>query len=359
MDVNETQYMVFPEGEDLSDILKMTGAGRLVPSFYIYKSNGTVEQVQIGDEPILKIGTGLQCDVILDEPAIAECQVAIIRVGDEAIFMDCGAKDIVQFNGVKRRQLIMPSESRVMIKIGATWIVYIGIDYHVYDETDSVLLKRSLFTPSDEALGDILIQHMDKEWYSNQSPILIGSHNSCDFRIEGVDVKPLHAIIYFSPEGVFIEDITHGKPGIKVNDAPSIGIRPLTEDAVLNISGMDLPIYVYEDIEGQCKKIFAGLDRTPPLMLRDLQDPNTPLIELPESRQKLSVGREHGCDIMLDHTSVSRQHAFLQSRGKYLHLMDNNSSNKTHINLQPIDKATAIPGDIVGFGSTKFLLQYL
>ena len=358
MNVNETQHMVFPEGEDLSDILKMTGAGRLVPSFYIYKKNGTVEQVEIGDEPILKIGTGLECDVILDEPAIAECQVSILRVGDEAIFMDCGAKDIVQFNGVKRRQLVMPTESRVIIKVATTWIVYVGIDYHVYDETDSVLLKRSLYAPSEEALGDILIQHMDKEWYSNQSPILIGSHNTCDFRIDGTEVKPLHAIIYFTPDGVFIEDLTHGKPGIKVNDTPSIGIRPITEDIVINISGHDISLYVYEDLKGQCRKIFEGLNRQPTLVLRDLQDPDTPIIELPESRQKLSIGRDESCNIVLNHTSVSRQHAFLQSRGKYLHLMDNDSSNKTHINLQPIEKSTAIPGDIVGFGSTKFLLQY-
>ena len=359
MDVNETQHMVFPEGEDLSDILKMTGADRLVPSFYIYKKNGSVEQIQIGEEPILKIGTGLGCDVILDEPVIAECQVSILRVGDEAIFMDCGTKDIVQFNGVKRRQLIMPSESRVVIKIGATWIVYVGINYQVYDETDSVLLKRSLYTADDNALGDILLQYNDKDWYSNGSPILIGSHNTCDFRIEGTDVKPLHAIIYFTPDGLFIEDLTHGKPGIKVNDTPSIGIRPISEDVVILLCGKEIPLYVYEDIAGQCRKIFDGLNRTPILILRDLENPDTPLIELPESRQKLSVGRESGCNIMLDHTSVSRQHAFIQAREKCLHLMDNGSSNKTHINLQPIEKSTAIPGDIVGFGSTKFLLQYM
>jgi len=359
MDVKETQHMVFPEGEDLSDILKMTGAGRLVPSFYIYKKNGTVEQIEIGEDPILKIGTGLDCDVILDEPAISEYQVAILRVGDEAIFMDCGSKDIVQFNGVKRRQLIMPTESRVIIKVGATWIVYVGIDYHVYDETDSVLLRRSLYAPSDESLGDILLQHMDKEWYSNRSPILIGSHNTCDFRIKGTVVKPLHAIIYFTPDGVFVEDLTSGKPGIKVNGAPSIGIRPITEDIVLEVSGMDLSIYVYEDIAGQCRKIFEDLNRTPSLMLRDLQDLDTPLIELPESRQKLSVGREVNCNIILNHDSVSRHHAYLQAREKCLHIMDNHSSNKTHINLQPIEKSTAIPGDIVGFGSTKFLLQYV
>lgn len=358
MNTNETQHMVFPEGEDLSDILKMTGAGRLVPSFYIYKKNGTVEQIEIGEEPILKIGTGLSCDVILDEPIISECQVSIIRVGDEAIFMDCGAQDIVQFNGVQRRQLVMPTESRVIMKIGSTWIVYVGIDYHVYDETDSVLLKRSLYAPADDALGDILLQYNDKEWYSNRSPILIGSHNTCDFRIDNKDVMPLHCIIYFAPAGLFIEDLTKGKPGIKVNGTPSIGVRPITEDINLDISGIEIPLYAYDEIKGQCNKLYRDLNRTPSLMLRDLQNPETPLITLEESRQKITIGRESDCNIMLDQISVSRKHAFLQPRGKKLHIMDNQSSNKTHINLQPIDKSTAIPGDIVGFGSTKFLLQY-
>lgn len=359
MNTNETQHMVFPEGEDLSDILKMTGAGRLVPSFYIYKKNGSVEQIEIGDEPILKIGTGLSNDVILDEPIISETQVAILRVGDESIFMDCGTEDIVQFNGVQRRQLTMPTESRVIIKIGSTWVVYVGIDYHVYDETDSVLLKRSLYAPSDTALGDILLQYNDKEWYSNGSPILLGSHNTCDFRIDNTDVQPLHCIIYFTPKGLFLEDLTKGKPGIKVNGTPSIGIRPITEDVTLNvINGIDVPIYVYDDIAGQCKQLYMGLNRTPNLILKDLVNPDTPVIALEESRQKLSIGRDTDCNITIDDGSVSRKHAFLQARGKRLHIMDNQSSNKTHINLEPIEKSTAIPGDIVGFGSAKFLLQY-
>ncbi|MCM8529003.1 MAG: FHA domain-containing protein [Lentisphaeraceae bacterium] len=358
MNVNETQHMVFPEGEDLSDILKMTGAGRFVPSFYVYKKNGAVEQVEIGDECILRIGTGSECDVVLDEPIISEFQVAIIRVGDESIFMDCGTQDIVQFNGIQRRQLIMPTESRVVMKIGSTWVVYVGIDYHVYDETDSVLLKRSLYAPSDNALGDILLQYNDNEWYSNGSPILIGSHNSCDFRIDSFEVKALQCIIYFTPDGLFIEDLTKGKPGIQVNGTPSIGIRPITEDITISFSGIDIPLYVYDDIKGQCKQLFQGLNRTPNLLLRDLQNPDTPPISLEESRQKLSIGRDAECNIVLDETSVSRKHAFLQPRGKRLHIMDNQSSNKTHINLQPVEKSTAIPGDIVGFGSAKFLLQY-
>ena len=272
--------------------------------------------------------------------------------------MDCGTEDIVQFNGVQRRQLIMPTESRVVIKIGSTWVIYVGIDYHVYDETDSVLLKRSLYTASDDALGDILLQYNDNEWYSNGSPILIGSHNTCDFRIDNSEVKPLHCIIYFTPDGLFIEDLTKGKPGIQVNGTASIGIRPITEDITLSLCGIEIPLYVYDDIKGQCKKLYEGLNRTPILILRDLQNPETPLITLEESRQKISIGRESDCNIMLNEISVSRKHAFLQPRGKRLHIMDNGSSNKTHINLQPIDKSTAIPGDIVGFGSAKFLLQY-
>ena len=358
MSTHETQFSIFPEGDDLNDILNMTRSGRLTPSFFVYKKNGEVEQIQILEEGILKIGKGDSCDVVLDDPSVSDVQVSVIRLADECIFMDSGANDVVQFNGIKCRQMVMPSETRVVMKIGNSWVVYVGIDYHVYDETDSVLLRRALYKPSDETLGDILLQCGDLEWYSNESPVLVGSHNACDFRIEGNNVKPFHCFIYFAPEGLFIEDLTKSKPGIKVNGAPAIGVYPINEDATLSIGDKEVFLYVYDDVKGQCNNLFRTLNRTPGLVLKDIQNPDTPKFPLEASRNKLTVGREEGCDILLDDTSVSRKHAFVQAREKCLHIMDNQSSNKCHINLQPVDKATAIPGDIIGFGSMKFLLYY-
>lgn len=38
------------------------------------------------------------------------------------------------------------------------------------------------------------------------SSVLIGFHVCCDYKIFGIEFKPFHALIYFSSEGVFVED---------------------------------------------------------------------------------------------------------------------------------------------------------
>ena len=341
------------------DVINIPNDNRLVPSFFVYEKN-KVKHIEIPkDESIFRIGRGEANDITLNDNTISDTQVSIVKVGEYCYFMDCGTKDCVSFNGVKKRQAIAKVDSRMIMKIGNTLVIYIGIDCRMYDETDSILLKRSLITThghrSSEA--EVLLKCDQGEWYSDSAPILVGSHNTCDYKISGPLIQPFHFMVYFNKRGLFVEDLTHGTPGIKIDNLRLIGAKAITEDCAIFIDKKTIFLYVYGEVKDRCNSLFGELDETPNLALTNLKNSLEP-VALPKTNERLSIGRASTSNIVIPDPSVSRVHAHVVIRDKCLFLVDNNSHNKTFVNLKPISKSTVIPGDIVEFGDTPFMLHY-
>ena len=71
---------------------------------------------------------------------------------------------------------------------------------------------------------------------------------------------------------------------------------------------------------------------------------------------EVTVGRDPRADILLDDSTVSRQHAvFRRENGAYT-VIDAGSLNSTYVNRQRVDKATLKNGDEIMIG--KFRLIY-
>ena len=332
---------------------------RLTPSFFIYEK-GKVRKIQIeAGQSLFNIGTNPENEIVINDELSSDVQVSIVRLGKKCYFMDCGEKDLVMFNGIQKRQEIIPAESRMVIRIGSTWIIYIGIDHHKYDETDSVLLKRSLIKciKQKNSYGDVLLKLGDHECYSSSAPILVGSHNSCDYRIDHCDVSPFHFIVYFAPAGLYIEDITHGKPGLILNDAPCKYPTILNTDSSIKINKLEIGLFLYGSIKEQCQFLYSELNRHPGLTLTDVKHANF-CYDLPLSNKKLTIGRSQDCDIILNDNAASSFHAQIMVRDKLLLIQDNNSTNGTHINRSPINKGHVKPGDLIEMGDSCLLLHY-
>ncbi|MCM8537990.1 MAG: FHA domain-containing protein [Lentisphaeraceae bacterium] len=335
---------------------------RMKPSFFIYEKN-RVRQVDINnEESIFKIGKGQDCDITLDDNTISDTQVSVIRMGEYCYFMDCGTKDRVTFNGVTKRQEVSLAETRMIMKIGNTWVVYIGIDAANFDDTDSIVLKRSLINSTPQSStpeAEILLKSNFGEWYSDSAPILVGTHSSCDYKISGDNIQPYHFLISYGPQGVFIEDMTHGKPGIKVDGLNCIGIRPIKDDITINIGKLAIYLYAYGDIKERCRTLFHNYNPKADLALSALSEHKNKSINLPRTNEKLTIGRSSDSNIIIpDDPSISRIHAYMVIRDKCLFLEDNQSHNKTYVNLKPITKTSVLPGDIIEFGDSAFLLHY-
>ena len=336
--------------------------GRLTPSFFVYEKN-KVRHVQIPeDENIFKIGRSESADITINDNTLSDIQIAIVKLGNYCYFMDCGTKDRSYFNGVLKRQMVVPAESRMVMKVGKTSIVYVGLDCRNLDETDSIILKRSLIhthsTANTESEAEILLKSNFGEWYSDSAPILVGSHNSCDYKISGPMVKPFHFIVYFSPQGAFIEDLTGGSPGIKVDGLSCRGCKPIKGDLIVAIEKLEIFLYVYGEISQRSQSLFAGYKPNQDLALTPLSFPDAQAIPLPKTNERLTIGRSSECNLVIPDPSVSRIHAHVIIRDKCLFLVDNNSHNKTYVNLKPIIKSSVLPGDIMEFGDTAYMLHY-
>ena len=337
--------------------LIMPGPGneRLTPSFFVYEEEG-IRKIDIkSDHAVFRIGAGAGNDIVLRDPSVSEYQVTVMRMGGECYFMDCGEKDVVQFNGVQKRQEIVPAESRMVMRIGKTWVIYIGIDFHKYDETDSVILKRSLIRDAlAKSYGEFLLKYGDHEWHSSKAPILVGSHNACDYRIDDEKCSPFEFMVYFSPTGLYVEDIAHN--GLTVNGNSAKVPMKINQDSKVMLGDRLIYLYLYGEVDTQCQHLFSNLDRQPGLMLSHMR--NGCSLPLPKTSRRMSIGRSEEADIILEDTAASRIHAHIMIREKYLLIQDNSSSNKTFVNLAPITKAHLRPGDIVEMGDSCFLLHY-
>lgn len=71
---------------------------------------------------------------------------------------------------------------------------------------------------------------------------------------------------------------------------------------------------------------------------------------------EVTVGRDPRADILLDDSTVSRQHAVFRRKNGAYTVIDAGSLNGTYVNRQRVDKATLKNGDEIMIG--KFRLIY-
>jgi hypothetical protein len=360
MDLTSIGRPKMPSKEDLHNIEMLNDSHLLTPSFFVF-SHDEMTQYKIPEsQQLFKIGRSQKCDITLDDHGISSEQVSVVRLGDTCYFMDCGAHDCVYFNGINERQAFIPSEGRMVMRIGHTWVVYIGIDAHNYaDLGDSMLVKKAL-TASEEieknVEGEIVIDSLFGEWLTHSSPILIGSHISCDYKIYGSSVKAFHALIYFTPQGAFVEDLTHGFPGLTIDNVKTIGGCPIDKNMEIKIDETPINLKIYGDLHLRCDCLFFGLETKPNLALTQLKAANGNTFPLKHGNY--TVGRGHDCDIIINDSSVSKHHATLFSENKYLKMTDTGSKNRCYVNTNEVKKASVHPGDIIEFGDAFFLLHY-
>jgi DNA-binding NtrC family response regulator len=104
------------------------------------------------------------------------------------------------------------------------------------------------------------------------------------------------------------------------------------------------------------KPPFAAADREAGAYLLVISDSSSTLHPLPASGT-LVIGRDAGCDVILPHTSVSRQHAQLIIDGRRMTLVDLQSRNGVFVNGERMVRERALaPGDLVQLGALTLVL---
>jgi hypothetical protein len=77
----------------------------------------------------------------------------------------------------------------------------------------------------------------------------------------------------------------------------------------------------------------------------------------PGTGTSFTIGRDGSCDLLVEHTSVSRWHARLDRQGDRWVLADAGSTNGTRVNGWRVRRPVPVqPGDYVMFGSAVFIV---
>ena len=75
--------------------------------------------------------------------------------------------------------------------------------------------------------------------------------------------------------------------------------------------------------------------------------------------ENATVGRESGCQIVLDHPSVSREHATLRRVADEVSVEDQGSANGTFLNSVRVTTAALSQGDSIRFGDITFAVELI
>ena len=342
-----------------SDLLPSAGSQKgLTPCFYVIDRQSTRKVDIKADDVVFSFGKGDKNDIVINDASISAIQMRAVFFNSEWHFMDAGLRDALSFNGLRCRQMISKNESRMIIKCGNSWIIYVGLDSTKYTDTDSVILRKSILnnTPSrpiDDAIATIRCKNASRD--TSSAPVLVGSHSACDLKMKGLE--PFHFIVYWSQDGLFVEDMTQGKPGTSLNNMKLINQTPLRDGSSITAGQHKFDLEISGSIELQTQGLVDRYNAKPRLSISSLNATISPVLLRPGLRN-LVIGRHPQCDIMVVGDSVSRRHAQVTSRDKSLLLEDLESANGTFVNLTPIQRAVLIPGDILEIGHAPFLIHY-
>jgi pSer/pThr/pTyr-binding forkhead associated (FHA) protein len=70
-----------------------------------------------------------------------------------------------------------------------------------------------------------------------------------------------------------------------------------------------------------------------------------------------AIGRDEGCWLRLENTSVSRRHALVSRRGDACRIRDLGSTNGTLVNGAAVTVAELLPGDEVRLGEVALYVR--
>jgi pSer/pThr/pTyr-binding forkhead associated (FHA) protein len=99
--------------------------------------------------------------------------------------------------------------------------------------------------------------------------------------------------------------------------------------------------------------VAAPVALRPPARLVMISPP-APGAEYAFSRPKMRIGRAEELDIVINHKSISREHAELERIADRLRIRDLGSANGTRVNGRDVSDQEIVPGDVIELGQVRF-----
>lgn len=78
---------------------------------------------------------------------------------------------------------------------------------------------------------------------------------------------------------------------------------------------------------------------------------------IPLRKELVLVGRQGVCDLLLEHSTISRTHCLLLQRDDFLTVRDLESTNGCRVNGQRIRESDLYNGDVLSIGRVKYRVE--
>lgn len=330
----------------------------------LVRKAGSVGNLNLSNDNVtFSIGNSREeSEIHLNDPIISKRQLVIVRIGREFVMVDCGVKDLVRFDGIMARQVVIPVNVRCIITMGSSVLVFNSKELPASPPglPTGLMARSGHFVPDSQLPeGGATIDVGGQICTTTRAPVVIGGYEGCDIVVpaRGQEVQPYMAMFFWTHEGLFVKAMAL--------DAVTVGGRPV-EDVVyvdteekIEILGTPVKIERQGNWRDRCAQMLPEADfKFASFGFTSLNPSAVKSFTVPAEGNPLTLGRSATCDIFMDETSVSRVHAQVIPSGKSFYLIDNYSSNGTYVNDVRITKRRIRAGDIVEFGRNAFVVHY-
>jgi len=304
-----------------------------------------------------------ESDIQVYDHSMSPQQLVILPLANEWVLVDRGHRDLCTFDGIASRQLICPWQSRAVITLGSTVLLFSAYDENVpkagsMRKFSAKRRRVEMQDPKDSKDAQIVLTTPNKPAYvSYGEALLIGAHGECDVVIDDESMGPFVALVYWHHEGMAVRPLS--ETHVVVDSERANGERVLDPDAEhdLVIGKHSFKLSAEGDLKARAQELLgdAGFDH---FVLNGLDLEHGGFHTVPSSGSAVTVGRSKTCDIVVADRSVSRVHAQIIPSGKSFYLIDNFSSNCTFVNTERITKARVHAGDVLEIGRVVFVVHY-
>ena len=144
----------------------------------------------------------------------------------------------------------------------------------------------------------------------------------------------------------------------RMDQAPAYGTAPAQP---FDVPAAPSPTVSQDGLQPSQADRTRILDRAPKMpVVGLLMDRDYPTQRLDIAKPTLVVGRSQESDLVVDHNTVSRQHATIKLEGEQFYLYDMASTNGTFVNDEQIHEPTAlVDGMTVRFGERAFIFKVI
>ena len=314
------------------------------------------------DQHVTTIGNDNESvDIYIAEPNISQTQVVLVLIGDQWLIMDCGSNDHLRVNGVATRQFVAELNARCILTIGESLLVFCGNEEEKSPHPETAMLSDP-FAPDlvreNLAVGELTLKNGQDLVVSKGEPIILGSHEACDYFLPGSNVQPFHALIYWDRDGIYLDPLNN--PGVFINRQPVNNSSLVDNGTTITIADVKIGASLTPNHKDRCAQLYPVESLAFDYFgFTAIGDTPSESFTVSMVGQGITLGRKNTCDIILADTFSSREHAQLIPSGKSLTLFDTYSSNGVFVNGERVKKSRVHAGDIIEIGHSHFLIHYV